>query len=248
MSARVIKCAASLAASSGGKRVAVVLAGCGVYDGSEIQEAAYALYHLSAAGAEFQCFAPNVDQHHAVDHTSGDEHSHNRNVLVESARIARGDVKPLSELSAGEFDALVVPGGFGAAKNLCNHATVAQGDKAKMKVNKDLARCINEFAEAGKPQGFCCISPVIPAFLLPGVSVTIGKGAELANGDAAWPYSGTSGACENYGAVHVDTDVDEVCVDDARKIVTSSAYMHNGTPSSIFDSVGGMVRGTLNLA
>jgi len=109
------------------RKVAVVLSGCGVYDGAEVQESAYALAHLSLAGCTVSCFAPNKEQFHVIDHTTGQTPDETRNCLVESARIARGDVKPLSELSVDSFDALIIPGGFGAAKNLCNHATVAPG-------------------------------------------------------------------------------------------------------------------------
>ncbi len=252
MSFRVLKCASSKLASvssCAGKKVAVVLSGCGVYDGSEITESVSTLIHLSAAGVEVQCYAPDEKQFHAVNHLDGSEHTSSRNVLQESARIARGNVQPLSELKASDFSALIVPGGFGAAKNLCNHAHTAQGDASKMIVNAELARCLNEFADGGKPIGLCCISPVIAAAILGnrGVAVTVGKGEEAAEGSSAWPYAGTSVAIQNYGAEHVDVDFDEVLVDNAHKVVTAPAYMHEGSPSTVYLSVGGMVKETLNL-
>ena len=118
-----------------------------------------------------------------------------------------------------------------------------------MIVDAELARCLNEFADGGKPIGLCCISPVIAASVLGkrGVSVTVGKGAQAADGSDAWPYAGTSDAINNYGATHVDVDFDEVLVDDANKVVTAPAYMHEGTLASVYVSVGGMVNETLNL-
>ena len=225
-----------------GLRVAVVLSGCGVYDGAEVQESAAALFHLSKSGAAVSCFAPDKAQHHVVDHTKGAEMDETRNVLVESARIARGEIAALASLDAAAFDALVIPGGFGAAKNLCNHATVAQGDKDKLLVEPSLERAVAAFAAQGKPIGLCCIAPVIAAALLPGVRVTVG----CAEGKK-WPYGGTVEAVKAYGGVHEETSADGVCVDASRKVVTSCAYMFAGAPHEIYESVGRMVEETLGL-
>lgn len=224
------------------RKVAVVLAGCGVYDGAEVTEAVAALVHLSAAGYTPSCYAPDKPQHHAVNHTTGEEETTPRNVLVESARIARGAIAPLSSLDAGNYDALIVPGGFGAAKNLCNHATVAQGDASKMEVDTDLLAALRAFQGAQKPIGLCCIAPVIAAHALQ-ATVTVGQ----AEGDQ-WPYGGTVGAIEAYGGSHVPHAYDGVCVDEARKVATSPAYMFDGKPHEIFESVGAMVKATIALA
>mmetsp|Transcript_62594 Transcript_62594/g.104184 ORF Transcript_62594/g.104184 Transcript_62594/m.104184 type:complete len:254 (-) Transcript_62594:317-1078(-) len=222
-------------------KVAVVLAGCGVYDGAECTEATSTLIHLSSAGAEYACFAPNKDQFHVIDHTKGEELAVPRNVLVEAARIARGVISPLDEIKPAAFDALVIPGGFGAAKNLCNHATVAQGDASKLEVDPDVKKTLLAFHEAGKPIGLCCIAPVIAASVLK-CTVTVGQ----AEGNK-WPYGGTVGAIENYGGKHQSRGIDGVCVDATAKVVTSPAYMYEGRPHEIYNSVGLMVKETLKL-
>ena len=231
--------------SSGGapkpRRVALVLAGAGVYDGSEIQEVMAVMFNVSRKGYELQCFAPDKLQHHVIDHTKGEEMNESRNCLVESSRICRGNIKPLTELpsSVDEYACLIVPGGFGAAKNLCNHATVAQGDVSKLIVEPALADSIKKFNNAEKPIGMCCIAPVIAASVLK-AKVTVGK----AVGDQ-WPYGGTVQAVINYGGSHEEMDFDGVCVDTEKKVVTSPAYMYDGKPSEIQDSVDNMVNATL---
>jgi len=224
------------------KKVAVVLSGCGVYDGTEVTEAVSALLHLSAAACAVTCFAPDKDQAHVVDHTKGAETTEKRNVMRESARISRGQIRDLATINAAEFDALVVPGGFGAAKNLCNHAMVAQGDPSKIEVDKDLRAALEAFSAAGKPIGLSCIAPVLAAAVLK-CKVTVGQ----ADGDK-WPYGGTVGAVQNYGGVHEAVEMDGVCVDEAAKVVTAPAYMYDGAPHEIFASMGRMVDATLALA
>ncbi|XP_012357337.2 glutamine amidotransferase-like class 1 domain-containing protein 3A, mitochondrial isoform X3 [Nomascus leucogenys] len=131
-------------------RVALVLSGCGVYDGTEIHEASAILVHLSRGGAEVQIFAPDVPQMHVIDHTKGQpSEGESRNVLTESARIARGKITDLANLSAANHDAAIFPGGFGAAKNLSTFAV----DGKDCKVNKEVERVLKEFHQAGKPVG-----------------------------------------------------------------------------------------------
>lgn len=120
------------------KKVAVVLSGCGVFDGSEIHEATSTLIALSMRGIAYQCFAPNIPQHQVINHLTGEEMNESRNVLVESARIARGDIKDLGDFSAEEYDAVIFPGGFGVAKNLCNLAF----DGAACEVNEEIRKVI----------------------------------------------------------------------------------------------------------
>lgn len=212
--------------------MAVLLAGNGVYDGSETTEAVAALVHLSRASHTVGCYAPDQPQAHAVNHTSGTEEDTPRNVMVESARIARGSVSPLAALDASEWDALVVPGGFGAAKNLCDFAF----KETEMTLDPVVDATLKAFHSAGKPIALCCISPVLAAKAIPGVTVTVGQ----RDGDA-WPYAGTVGAIEAFGAAHKDCDITEVCVDAQNKVVTAPAYMYDGKPHQIFDSVGNMV-------
>jgi len=221
-------------------RAAVLLHGCGVYDGTEVTEGNALLVALSKQKAQVQCFAPDRDQMHVVNHLTGEEETNPRNVMAESARIARGNVKPLDELKSGDFDALFIPGGFGAAKNLSDFG-VKGGDMA---VKDDVVGVVKDFHAAQKYMGLCCIAPVIAAKVLgtasggPGTTLTMGgKGSE-----AEWPHQGAIDAAASFGNSMVETDVDGVVVDAANRIVTAPAYM-KGTASSaeVYDSVKQMV-------
>ncbi|XP_046902491.1 glutamine amidotransferase-like class 1 domain-containing protein 3, mitochondrial [Hypomesus transpacificus] len=183
-----------------GAKVAVVLSGCGVYDGTEIHEASAILVHLSRGGAEVQMYAPDVSQMHVIDHSKGQPAEESRNVLTESARIARGNITDLAKLSVTNHDAVIFPGGFGAAKNLSSFAV----DGADFKVNQDVERVVKEFHKAGKPIGLCCIAPVLAAKLLPGVEVTVGHEEEE---EGRWPYAGTAQAVKALGATHCVKEV-----------------------------------------
>ncbi|PHR65781.1 isoprenoid biosynthesis glyoxalase ElbB [Pseudidiomarina marina] len=192
------------------KKVAVILSGSGVYDGAEINEAVLTLLHLSKAGASYQCFAPNVEQHHVINHLTGEVSNESRNTLVEAARIARGEIKPLAELNAADFDALILPGGFGAAKNLCDFAV----NGASAKLNNDVKVACSAFKDANKPAGYMCIAPVmVPMIYGKGVRVTVGNDAE------------TAAAIEKLGGEHVDCAVDDIVVDENHRVVTTPAYM-----------------------
>ncbi|MEE4311891.1 MAG: isoprenoid biosynthesis glyoxalase ElbB [candidate division KSB1 bacterium] len=217
------------------KRVGVVLAGSGVFDGSEIHEATITLLELDKAGAKIVCMAPNVPQAHVMDHsTSTEESDEKRNVLVESSRIARGDIRDMKDVGADEIDALVFPGGFGAAKNLCTFAF----DGVNCKVNSEVDRLIREMHSAGKPQGFICIAPVIAAKVLGShqPELTIGNDA------------GTASAIEEMGGKHLDRPVDDCCVDHKNKIVTTPAYMLGPSISEVAKGIGKCVRQVLDLA
>lgn len=191
-------------------RVAVVLAGCGVYDGSEIYESVITLLRLSERGAQVQCFAPDVQQMHVINHLTGDVMPEQRNVLVEAARLARGNVKNVKEARVEDFDALIVPGGFGAAKNLSDFAVKG----AELTVQPDFLAFAQAMHRAGKPIGLICIAPTMSAAICgPGVKCTIGHDAD------------TASAVNATGAVHVNCPVDSSCVDTTRKLVTTPAYM-----------------------
>ena len=192
------------------KKVAVILSGCGVFDGAEIHESVMTLLRLDQRGAQVQCFAPNIPQMHVLNHLTGEAMPETRNVLVESARIARGQVKDLREANVEDFDALIVPGGFGAAKNLSSFAT----EGAACTVQADVLALAEAFAEAGKPVGLICISPALAAKIYgPGVTCTIGNDADTAT------------AMNKMGATHEDCAVTEIIEDKARKLVTTPAYM-----------------------
>lgn len=214
------------------KTIAVVLSGCGVYDGSEIHEAVLTLLAIDRAGATYQCFAPDVNQFHVVNHSTGDVTGEQRNVLVESARIARGKIKPLSDYRAPDFDAIVFPGGFGAAKNLCTFAIAG----AKCEVNAEVERAINETRRASKPIGALCIAPVLIARVLQNAQLTIG------DDDA------TAEAINEMGGHHKTTGHGEIVVDEALKVVTSPCYMLNATISQIATGAERVVTKLLELS
>jgi len=224
------------------KRVAVVLSGCGVYDGSEVQESIFALNQLSKMKAQVECFAPNIPQMHVINHNKGEpEEGVSRNVLAESARICRGNVKDLASLAAKDFDAAIFPGGFGAAKNLSDLAVKG----GEVTLNADVDRVIKEFHSAGKVQGFCCIAPALAAKALEGVEVTVGSDQE----SPSWPYAGTTGAIAAVGSKHIVKPLNEAHVDSTYKVVSSPAYMCNDAPiHEIEESVVAMVTKTMELA
>ncbi|KAJ8388549.1 hypothetical protein AAFF_G00132630 [Aldrovandia affinis] len=236
-------------ASCPGAKVAVVLSGCGVYDGTEIHEASAILVHLSRGGAEVQMYAPNISQMHVIDHGKGQPvEKESRNVLSESARIARGNITDLAQLNASNHDGVIFPGGFGAAKNLSTFAV----DGKDCKVNADVERVLKDFHKAGKPIGLCCISPVLAARVLPGVEVTVGHETEEGG---RWPYASTAQAITALGATHCVKDVTisslrlshEVHVDQKNKVVTSPAFMCETKLHLVFDGIGAMVTDVLKL-
>ncbi|XP_038155097.1 glutamine amidotransferase-like class 1 domain-containing protein 3A, mitochondrial [Cyprinodon tularosa] len=222
------------------KSVAVILSGCGVYDGTEIHEASAVLVHLSRAGAKVQMFAPDADQMHVVNHCVGKPTKEKRNILQESARIARGDVTDLAKLDVSAFDAAIIPGGFGVAKNLCDWAV----KNKDFTIQPLLEKIIKDFHKAGKPLGMCCISPVLAAKLLPGCELTVGQDKECEK----WPYAQTAGAMKDLGCKYVNKEVDEAHVDVKNKLVTTCAFMCNAPFHKIFDGIGVMVEETLKLA
>lgn len=193
------------------KKVAVILSGCGFKDGSEIHESVLAMLGLEQAGAVVSCFAPEQPQTMVVNHRTGATIDAERSVIDEAARIARGEIKPLKDLSPADFDAVVLPGGFGAAMNLCDFASKG----AEMSVNPDLEKFLMGMHEAGKPIGAICIAPVILAkvFGRQGARITIGTDKE------------TAAALTKLGVQHVDCSPDDMIVDDANKLVTTPAYM-----------------------
>ena len=215
-------------------KVAVVLAGCGVYDGAEINEAVLTLLSLEQQGAGYQCFAPDIEQMHVINHLTGEPAAgETRNVLVEAARIARGNIKDLAAAEVSEFDALLVPGGFGAAKNLCNFAVAG----ADMTVQEDFLKLARAFHEAGKPIGLICIAPVMAAAICgEGSSCTVGNDAD------------TAAAIEAMGARHLACPVSEARVDVERKLVTTPAYMLAGSVSEAYSGISQCVKEVLALA
>lgn len=197
--------------------VAVLLSGCGVFDGSEIYEATLTMLRLDQNGVAYQCVAPDIDQMHVINHLTGEEMpGEKRNVLIEAARLARGEVLSLKEANAAEFDALILPGGFGAAKNLSDFAVKG----AEAQVNPDVLAFARAFVEAGKPVGLVCIAPALaPLIFGEGVRCTIGNDAD------------TAAAVKAMGGNHLECPVNDTVVDEDRKLITTPAYMLAGSIS-----------------
>ncbi|HEB27979.1 MAG TPA: isoprenoid biosynthesis glyoxalase ElbB [Porticoccus sp.] len=216
------------------KRVAVILSGCGVFDGSEIYESVLTLLQLDQAGVQVQCFAPDIEQMHVINHVTGDVmEGERRNVLVEAARLARGNIKNLADANAEDFDAVIIPGGFGAAKNLCDFAVKG----SDLTVDEGLVRFVQAMHQADKPVGLMCIAPAMVGKLFgEGVHFTIGDDLEAAS------------AIEATGAVHERCSVNNICIDGANKVVTTPAYMLAGNISEAASGISKLVDAVLEEA
>jgi enhancing lycopene biosynthesis protein 2 len=218
-------------------RVAVLLSGCGVFDGSEIHEAVLTLLALDSNGAEAVCCAPDVEQRDTINHVTGQPMAEKRNVLVEAARIARGKIQDLKKITPAVVDALIMPGGYGAVKNLCSYAV----DGIHAKVHPEVNRVIHDFVEAGKPIGAICIAPVVVAAafrdtkeIIP--TLTIGNDQK------------TIFDISTMGADHVECGPRDIIVDRKNKIVTTPAYMLAKGPAELYVGIEKLVREVLELA
>ena len=214
------------------KKIGVVLSGCGVYDGSEIHEAVITLLAIARSGAQAICYAPDKAQTDVINHLTGEAQAESRNVLVEAARIARGEIQPLANARADALDALIVPGGFGAAKNLCDFAT--QGSECV--IDPDLYKLIQSMHKSGKPIGFMCIAPVmLPKLLGKPIRLTIGNDPD------------TIDVIEVMGGEHVICPTDDVVVDAENKVVTTPAYMLAASISEAAKGIDKLVAKVLDL-
>ena len=210
------------------KKVGVLLSGCGVYDGSEIHEAVAILIALDNHDLEAVCFAPDIEQMHVINHLTGEPIAgEKRNVLVESARIARGKISALSAEKVSAMDALILPGGFGAAKNLCDYAVSG----SEMTVNDDVASALMSTHQAGKPIASVCISPVILAAIFKDRSPTLTLGA----------YGDDAKNLEEIGGRHQVTQHEEVVVDGDLKLITGPCYMLDSTIGQIYRGADAVV-------
>lgn len=217
------------------KKVAVVLSGCGVFDGSEIYETTLTLLHLSKAGAEVTCLAPNVLQTDVVDHTKGVTTIEKRNVLVESARLARGEIQDITAVDPTTYDAIIFPGGFGAAKNLSNFAFVEKVED--ITVEPSVQAFVQKGFEAGIPFGFMCIAPVaVAAVALKGKGLTFTIGQDVA----------TAKKIEDLGHTHKKVDATDIVVDSQNKIVTTPAYMCGQSLAEVDAGIGKFVQQVLS--
>ena len=213
-------------------KFAVILSGCGNKDGAEIHESVMTLWALHKHGAEYQCFAPDIPQHHVLNFITGQEMAESRNVLVESARIARGNIKNLKDYRAADYDGLIMPGGLGVAKNLSTFAF----DGPDCTVNEDVIGAVQETAAQKKPIGALCIAPAIVAKILGNVTVTIGQDAS------------TEAALIKMGAVHEKTTHGEIVIDRENKVVTTPCYMLDARVDQIGAGAENLVMALLDLS
>jgi enhancing lycopene biosynthesis protein 2 len=212
-------------------RFAVILSGCGNKDGAEIHESVMTLWAIHKHGAEYQCFAPDIPQHHVLNFITGQEMPESRNVLIESARIARGNIKNLKNYEPMDYDGLIMPGGLGVAKNLSTFAF----EGPDCSVNEDVIRAVQETAAQKKPIGALCIAPAIVAKILGNITVTIGQDA------------GTETALIKMGATHKQTTHGEITIDKEHKIVTTPCYMLDARVDQIGTGAENLVRALLEM-
>ncbi len=216
------------------KKIGVVLSGCGVMDGSEIHEATLTLLFLDREGVETVIMAPNVNQLHVVNHLTNEETGETRNVLEESARIARGNIRDIKDVRASDIDGLVFPGGYGAAKNLFDYAVKG----VNCSVNPEVERLIKEMHSAKKPMGFICIAPVLAARVLGEYSpkLTIGSDRQ------------TAADVEKLGGKHVEKSVDDIVYDEKNNVVSTPAYMLGPSIAHVAKGIEKLVNKVVSLA
>ena len=212
------------------KKFAVILSGCGVYDGSEIHEATLTLLAIHNNECEYQCFAPDIDQFHVINHITGEDMPEKRNVLIESARISRGNIKSLYEFKVEDYDAIILPGGFGAAKNLSSYAF----DGVNSKVLPELKEILIKMHIAKKPIGAMCISPVIIANVLKNTTLTIGNDESTARN------------IESMGSTHLKTSHGEVMADKLNMVFTTPCYMLDSNLVDIYDGANNLIESIID--
>lgn len=211
------------------KKIGVVLSGSGVYDGSELHEAVCTLLSLERQGLKAVCISPDEDQLHVINHTTGEVAQETRNILVESARIARGEITSIKEVNISELDGLFFPGGFGAAKNLCNFAV--KGPDCE--VNPFVENLVNTVMESKKPVAAVCIAPALIA------KITGKKGLKVELTIGSDPD--TAAAIEKMGAKHKNCSISEVAVDSENRVVSGAAYMGSSSISEVADNINMVV-------
>lgn len=224
-------------------KIGILLSGCGVYDGAEIQETVLTMLAIKEAGHNYMCISINKNQHHVINHTSGEEMKESRNMLIESARIARGDIKDLTQVDPADIDALVIPGGFGSAKNFTKWAFSGPDGEILPEVKLLLVNLVN----VGKPICALCVSPVVLAKALEGANVnakmTIGSDKET----SPYDIQGFSEGLEKIGATTAMKTVREVMVDTKNKIVTAPCYMMDANIVEIRNNIKAAIAETIML-
>lgn len=214
-------------------KIGVLLSGCGVYDGSEIHESVLTLLALSQAGVDYFCIAPDVEQHHVINHLTGEEMNEKRNVLVESARITRGNIKALSEVRVEDMDALILPGGFGTAKNFTTWAF----EGANGQINANVKQLIQAVVKSHKPLAAICMSPTTVAKALEGTGITANLTVGTTTEKSPYDIEAISEGMRQVGANPVMCTVTEVVSDDVNNIVTSPCYMMEASIAQIYEGI-----------
>jgi enhancing lycopene biosynthesis protein 2 len=214
-------------------RIGVLLSGNGVYDGSEIHESVFTLLAIDENKGEAVCMAPNIYQHHVINHFSGDEMPEKRNVMVEAARIARGVISDLADMSADKLDALVIPGGFGAAKNLTKWAFSGPDGE----INADVKRIINEFIQAKKPIVGLCMGPTVIAKALEGSGMEIHLTVGTTEEKSPYEIAAISQGMEKTGAVSEMKSIREIAIDAENRIITAPCYMMEGSITDVRNNI-----------
>lgn len=212
------------------KKVAIILSGCGVYDGSEIYESTLVMLALDRAGMPYQCMAPDMDQMHVINHLTGEEMTETRNVLIESARLARGEIIDLDDANPDDYAGLIFPGGFGAAKNLSNFALAGP----EMTIHPGVAKFAQTMHQQHKVIGLVCISPTLAPLLF-------GKGTQCTIGNDA----DTAATINAMGGSHQNREVDSICIDETKNIVTTPAYMLAGRLSEAAAGIDKLVEAVI---
>jgi len=214
-------------------KIGVLLAGSGVFDGSEIHEATFTLLAIDQLGHQAVCIAPNVDQYHVVDHLHGSETNEKRNVLVESARIARGNVKDLATVSAADLDGLVIPGGFGAAKNLNQWAL--HGPKGS--IHPQVKELIHELVKANKPVAGLCMGPTVIASALAGTGIEATLTVGTTKAPSPYDIAGIMEGIRSLGHVAVERTIEEIAQDFDQKIISAPCYNMEASISQVYHNV-----------
>jgi enhancing lycopene biosynthesis protein 2 len=215
------------------KKVAILLAGCGVFDGSEIQESVLLMLSIKDNGGSYQCFAPSIEQYHVLNHITGEEINEKRNVLIESARIARGNIKDLKDYNSLDFDALAIPGGFGDAKNLTTWAF--QGSQCE--INQDVKNAIVSTVTNKKPILGLCMGPTVIAKAIENsnfsATLTIGTTKE----DSPYDINEIKTEVEKLGSTHIEKGISEIAIDNTNRIISAPCYMLEADISQVNNNI-----------
>jgi len=212
--------------------VGVLLAGSGVYDGSEIHEATFTLLALEQNGFEYVCFAPDKKQHHVINHLTGEEMDESRNVLVESARIARGNIQSISKVKLKMLDGLVIPGGFGPAKNITSWAF----DGPSGEIDEDSKRVIVDMVAEGKPVAALCMSPTVIAKAFEGTGLQLSLTVGTVDEPSPYDIQEVADGMDSIGAKAEMKTINEICIDEDNKIITAPCYMMDATIEEVYNN------------